>query len=193
MRLINADNVEKGFEELCRSPYFKEDASARLGAETLMDLCVRSDSHKPNTVDPESMPIVKELRGQAQSLEERLERLKYWDLERQRLIKSSNEDRAAVNVMRKHCEKTIAELRAELRQAKIELESMRTASNSLKMHLENVKAERDAAIDDLRGCAIESYTECMYCRYNTARSFCWDCTDGSNWAYRGPWKEIDCG
>lgn len=79
------------------------------------------------------------------------------------------------------------------KQAKIELDSMRAAANSLKMHLENVKTERDAAIDDLRGCAIESCAECMYCRYKTARSFCRDCTDGSNWAYRGPWKEIDCG
>lgn len=73
MRLINADNVEKGFEELCRSPYFKEDASARLGAETLMDLCVRSDSHKPNTVDPESMPIVKELRKELRETQIKLE------------------------------------------------------------------------------------------------------------------------
>lgn len=71
----------------------------------------------------------------------------------------------------------------------VELEGMRSAANSLKMHLETVTAERDAAVDDLRGCAIESCAECIYCRYKTARSFCWDCTDGSNWTYRGPRKE----
>ena len=64
MRLIDANKVEIGFEELCQSPYFKSDVDARHGAETLMDLCVRSDSHKPNTIDPETLPIVQELREQ---------------------------------------------------------------------------------------------------------------------------------
>ena len=59
----------------------------------------------------------------------------------------------------------------------------------LREELARVTAERGAAVNDLRGCSIESCTECMYCRYKTARSFCWDCTDGSNWAYRGPQKE----
>ena len=119
MRLIDADAVELGFDELCRSPYFKHDVNAKHGAETLMDVCVRTDSHMPNTIDPETMPIVRQLREE----------------------------------------------------------------------LARVTAERDAAVKDLRGVAIESCAECMYCRYKTARSFCWDCTDGSNWAYRGPQKE----
>ncbi|WP_207635658.1 hypothetical protein [Subdoligranulum variabile] len=59
-RLIDADKVEIGFKELCESPYFKSDVSAKHGAETLMDLCVRTDSHKPNTIDPETLPIVQE-------------------------------------------------------------------------------------------------------------------------------------
>ena len=62
MRLIDANKVEIGFDELCQSPYFKSDVNAKHGAETLMDLCVRSDSHKPNTIDPETLPIVQELR-----------------------------------------------------------------------------------------------------------------------------------
>ena len=62
MRLIDANKVEIGFDELCQSPYFKNDVNAKHGAETLMDLCVRSDSHKPNTIDPEALPIVQELR-----------------------------------------------------------------------------------------------------------------------------------
>lgn len=47
------------------------------------------------------------------------------------------------------------------------------------------KSERDAAVSDLRGCAIESCAECMYCLYRTAPSFCSDCTDGSNWRWKG--------
>ena len=62
MRIIDADMVESGFAELCQSPYFKNDVNAKHGAETLMDLCVRSDSHNPNTIDPETLPIVQELR-----------------------------------------------------------------------------------------------------------------------------------
>lgn len=62
MRLIDANKVEIGFDELCQSPYFKNDVNAKHGAETLMDLCVRSDSHKTNTIDPETLTIVQELR-----------------------------------------------------------------------------------------------------------------------------------
>ena len=62
MRLIDADAVELGFDELCRSPYFKHDVNAKHGAETLMDVCVRTDSHMPNTIDPETIPIVRQLR-----------------------------------------------------------------------------------------------------------------------------------
>lgn len=61
-RLIDANKVEIGFDELCQSPYFKNDVNAKHGAETLMDLCVRSDNHKPNIIDPETLPIVRELR-----------------------------------------------------------------------------------------------------------------------------------
>lgn len=50
---------------------------------------------------------------------------------------------------------------------------------------QHFKRERDAAVSDLRGCAIESCSECMYCLYRTARSFCSDCTDGSNWRWKG--------
>lgn len=62
MRLIDANKVEIGFDELCQSPYFKSDVNAKHGAETIMDLCIRSDSHNPNTIDPETLPIVQELR-----------------------------------------------------------------------------------------------------------------------------------
>lgn len=61
MRLIDADAVEVGFDELCQSPYFNDDVNAKYGAETLMDVCVRTDSHKPNTIDPEKLPVVRQL------------------------------------------------------------------------------------------------------------------------------------
>ena len=51
--------------------------------------------------------------------------------------------------------------------------------------LEQVKRERDAAVEGLRVCSIENNKECQYCLYRTARSFCWNCTDGSNWKFRG--------
>lgn len=51
--------------------------------------------------------------------------------------------------------------------------------------LEQVKRERDAAVEGLRVCSIENNMECQYCLYRTARSFCWNCTDGSNWKFRG--------
>lgn len=54
---------------------------------------------------------------------------------------------------------------------------------------ENAENERDAAVSDLRGCAIESCAECMYCLYRTAKSFCWNCTDGSNWKWKGQKEE----
>lgn len=59
------------------------------------------------------------------------------------------------------------------------------ALEKLQVELEQVKRERDAAVEGLRVCSIENYTECQYCLYRTARSFCWNCTDGSNWKFRG--------
>ena len=76
-----------------------------------------------------------------------------------------------------------------MEQQSVEVEGMRSAANSLKMHLEKATAERDAAVNDLRGCSIESCAECMYCIYRTARSFCQNCQDGSEWKYRGPKKD----
>lgn len=78
----------------------------------------------------------------------------------------------------------------------IELKGMRGAANSykaenakLQAELEKVKAERDAAADDLRVCSIENYMECQYCLYRTARSFCGNCTDGSSWKWCGQKEE----
>ena len=59
------------------------------------------------------------------------------------------------------------------------------ALEKLRAELEQAKAERDAAVEGLRVCSIENNKECQYCLYRTARSFCWNCTDGSNWKFRG--------
>lgn len=59
------------------------------------------------------------------------------------------------------------------------------ALEKLQDELEQVKRERDTAVEGLRVCSIENNMECQYCLYRTARSFCWNCTDGSNWKFRG--------
>lgn len=53
---------------------------------------------------------------------------------------------------------------------------------------EKAERERDAAVKDLKARAIEGYTECQYCLYRNARSFCWGCVDGSSWQWRGIWE-----
>lgn len=58
-------------------------------------------------------------------------------------------------------------------------------AESAEARLEKVEKEKNTVINDLRVCSIEGFMECQYCLYRTARSFCWDCTDGSNWRYRG--------
>lgn len=58
-------------------------------------------------------------------------------------------------------------------------------NEKLRAELEQVKREMDTAVEDLRVCSTENRMECQYCLYRTARSFCWDCTDGSNWHWRG--------
>lgn len=70
-------------------------------------------------------------------------------------------------------------------QLKEELSSWSHNCKAAVERAQHFKRERDAAVSDLRGCAIESCAECMYCLYRTARSFCSDCTDGSNWRWKG--------
>lgn len=91
------------------------------------------------TIDPEELPIVQELRAQVKEQKEQLDHLEYWGLDREIVLEYAAQDRAAVNVMRKHCEKTIAELRAELKR---------------------VTAERDAAIKDRAELADFELTVC---------------------------------
>ena len=64
-------------------------------------------------------------------------------------------------------------------------EMIADAARKASGELEQVKQERDEAVEDLRVCSIENNMECQYCLYRTARSFCWNCTEGSNWKFRG--------
>lgn len=69
------------------------------------------------------------------------------------------------------------------------LSTLQAGNEKLRAELEQVKRERDAAVDGLRVCSIENNMECQYCLYRTARSFCWNCTDGSNWKFHGQKEE----
>lgn len=66
-------------------------------------------------IEPEAMPVVQELQAQVKEQKEQLAHLEYWELDRKQVLKTAAGDRAAVNVMRKRCEKTITDLRAELK------------------------------------------------------------------------------
>lgn len=55
----------------------------------------------------------------------------------------------------------------------------------LRAGLEKANKERDAAVNDLRDCAVEDYAECMYCSHENKGTFCLNCTNGSNWEWRG--------
>lgn len=91
------------------------------------------------TIEPETIPIVQELQVQVKEQKEQLSHLEYWELDRKRVLKSAAGDRAAVKAMQNHCEKTIAELRAELKR---------------------VTEERDAAIKDRAELADFELTVC---------------------------------
>ena len=63
----------------------------------------------------------------------------------------------------------------------------------LRTRLAEVKAERDAAVKDLRRLSIESSCECNYCEYKRERpiSHCANCRDGINWQWRGKKEDTD--
>lgn len=77
------------------------------------------------------------------------------------------------------------QLRNEREMMKIQYNGEELTVQEICERLEKVENEKKMVINDLRVCSIENFMECQYCLYKTARSFCWDCTDGSNWKYRG--------
>lgn len=127
------------------------------------DIYVKYWLDRMPTIDPETLPIVQQLRAEVANLKGQLSHLEYWQLNRKIVLESAAQDRAAVNVMRKRCEKTIAELRAELKR---------------------VKAARDAAMSFIpKTCATCKYgkSPCDWCVYDP---------DGDlNWEWNGKAKE----
>ena len=98
------------------------------------------------------------------------------------------EEISEISTLRAENEQLRAELEQKsklLAQQAAELERRDKLLKEQETELERVKRERSAAAEDLRVCSIENRMECQYCLYRTARSFCWDCTDGSNWQWRG--------
>lgn len=122
-------------------------------------------------IDPETLPLVQELRKQVDSMNNRLSYIEFWERNLRYVFNSAAEDRAAVKTMRKHCEQTIFELRKEL---------------------EHVTAERDAAIADLKRIAI-----CKFCANGCAKKgracftcdnrecTCKSCFGRRKWEWRG--------
>lgn len=58
----------------------------------------------------------------------------------------------------------------------------------LRKELERVTKERNAAIKDLKECAVENYMECNYCKNEIKKyvsEICRNCNDGSNFEHRG--------
>lgn len=58
----------------------------------------------------------------------------------------------------------------------------------LREELERVTKERNAAIKDLKECAVENYMECNYCKNEIKKyvsEICRNCNDGSNFEHRG--------
>lgn len=133
------------------------------------------------TIDPESLPVVRRLRKQVQTLQKELRDWDFWyGPIREQEAKTIRENRAAVKVTRKRCEKIIAELRTEL---------------------SRVTSERDAAVNDLLH-AGQGNDFCLYCvhccvngntkyrPHETYMEFCKKCDDDySQFEWRGLHKE----
>lgn len=123
------------------------------------------------TIDPETLPIVQDLRKQVDSMNNRLSYIEFWERNLRDVFNSAAEDRAAVKTMRKHCEQAIFELRKELK---------------------HVTAERDAAIADMKRIAI-----CKFCANGCVKKgracftcdnrecTCKSCFGRRNWEWRG--------
>lgn len=116
------------------------------------------------TIDPKTLPIVQQLRKELKSYKD----LKVTPQQIALLMKFYKEKTSAESIC--FDMKLVAKV--------LELDNV-------KKQLEKVTAERNAAIADLRGCALESYAECMYCKNKDKRTMCAECKDGSNWKWSG--------
>ena len=72
-----------------------------------------------------------------------------------------------------------------VQQLRAEVERLNKGIENLSKNVESAYKQRDAAVNDLRECAIEDYAECIYCSRRDKDTLCQNCTNGSNWEWRG--------
>lgn len=72
-----------------------------------------------------------------------------------------------------------------VKELRAKIERQNRLIDDLVKNVKKVCNQRDAAMNDLRVCAIESCTECMYCSRGEKDTLCWNCMNGSNWEWRG--------
>ena len=72
-----------------------------------------------------------------------------------------------------------------VKQLRAEVERLNKGIESLSKNVEIAYKQRDAAVNDLRECAIEIEADCMYCSHEINGTLCRNCTNGSNWEWRG--------
>ena len=135
MRLIDADKFEAFPVEPPEGYSDKQLEAYAAGATLVLEKIDASPA-----IDPESLPVVQDLRKKVQVLQRNLDDWEYWMGYRRRAeAESAREDRAAVKVIQKRCEQTIEELREQLAK---------------------VTEERDAAVKDRAGLADYELAAC---------------------------------
>lgn len=144
-RLIDANALkaiyEKWMSELSgMNPEHEDEGSA-------IHSCVCQLDDAP-TIDSETLPIVRELRKQVQGLQSQLDNRDFWSMHRKDVLESAAQDRAAVNVMRKRCEKIIGELREKLAKVTAERDAAAQCIAEKCMHTEITKRGYYCAIDN---------------------------------------------
>lgn len=130
MRLIDADRLK----EAVTTDYYEHYTQCHDTDQIALIDMVENDIDESETIAPETLPIVRELREQV------------------RILKTENE-------------------------------SLRTAGNSLKFHLEKVTAERDAAIKDLYSVICDKLEACDFCKNKSI-----DCDKCTSWVGQEGWE-----
>ena len=145
-RLIDANNLGVGKAN--------PDAFERKDYAYGWNSALQAVTEASPTIDPETIPIVCKLREREKDLEGQLSDWKFWwGPVREHEAEELREKRAAVNVMRKRCEKTIAELRTELRRVTAERDA---AQRLLAEHTGVVGMEK---VTTCFGCPLEKVLE----------------------------------
>ena len=192
LRLIDGNELY-GIESLLNTEIVQNSPEASF----LMSQVLHDIQAMP-TIDPENLPIVQAAKAMCREM-----------------VKENRELSKQLDISRRRS----GDLSRELEQTKIELESMRNATNSLKMHLDSAEArcdtldklvkeyqeqlipgyreraekaerERDAAVEDLS--KRPHRTTCKHgehCDYISVITGMPDCHACDEWEWSGPQKE----